>query len=401
MIGSRKFFTWWNALGLLIRLVQRRVAVWLEEITEDLDMTLILALLGGILVGVGIFWRLKQIEANAMAATSGAVARRGGGAGERRTPAAKVKRPTLKAARIKAAEPVAPRETGPSDIATGIRRSNRVLLKIPLEVYGENRKGAHFTEKTHTLVINRNGACFNLRNPLALEDEITVKNLQTGQMCRFRARQLNQELPDGAREWGVECAEAAPNFWGIAFPEAPLENSTVEEETVKVLLECTVCHFREFADLTLPQYRAAVEKKSMARYCMWCGLDMEWGFVIVEEEGGQKGSPALKESGAPVAAPTGEERRRDERWIARLPLAIRHEDGREEFTITENVSGSGICCHATMELQVGDRVFATLESDQGSGEQERCSEIMWRRGLSEKGTILYGMRFETEESRPN
>ena len=344
-------------------------------------MNLFIALLGVTMVAVGIFWRLRKIEVQAKAGATLGMARHRRGAQPRRPSASKASRQARKAAEAEGAEAEAPHETAPSAIGQAFRRGNRVLLRIPLEVSGTDLVGNPFTERTHTLNINRKGASFVLRNSLCPEAQMTVKNLQTGQSCRFRACRAKQDLPGGLSEWGVECVDPAPIFWGISFPEATVDPSA-EEENIGSLLECTVCSYREMTQLTLSQYRTIVEETSLARYCSWCEEVTGWEFAVA------------------VSLPSDAEKCRKERRIARLPISIRHEDGREEFTIAENVSKSGVCFAANMELEVGDRVFLTLESDEGSGEVETRAQIMWRRRLSEKGGNLYGLTFDHGESRP-
>jgi hypothetical protein len=359
-------------------------------------MSLFLFLLGITLVAVGILWRLSEIEVRS---TAGPPRVGTGRAAEaQRSSAPKFLPRTLKAAGAKVAGTEATYTTAPSAMAQRLRRSDRVLLRIPLEVSGTNLEGNTFTERTHTQDVNRNGASIVLRNSFLPGGQMTVKNLQTSQSCRFRACRASQDLPGGLREWGVECLDPAPNFWGITFAVSP-EDASLEEENVSSLLECTICHCRELAKVTLSEYRAIVQRTSSARFCVWCGTGTEWKFAIVEEGAGARASEAPK--GQEVAASLGsvEEVRLEDRRIVRLPISIRHQDGREEFTITENVSSTGVCCAANMELNTGDRVFVRFVSDQGPGEVEFPAQIMWRRTLNEKRGILYGMKLQRDPSR--
>ena len=268
------------------------------------------------------------------------------------------------------------------------------MLKIPVEVSGTNLESKSFSERTHTQAINRNGASLIIQNSLPPDGQITVKNLQTGQSCRFRACRAIQDLPGGLREWGVECLDPAPNFWGISFPESTHE-AYVEEETVGSLLECTTCHCREMAKLPLSEYRTMVQKISSVRHCAWCGAETDWKFAILGEDVDATGPPGLKGQEVAVLRVKGQH---EERRIARLPISIKHEDGREEFTIAGNVSRAGICCAAKMDLQVGDHVLLWLPSDQGSGEAEFGAQIMWVRKIHEGGKFLYGMKLERDAS---
>ncbi len=364
-----------------------------DSVKRQANMNLLIGLVGVILVAIGIFWRLRVMKARAKAGDSLGMPRRGSVAQPRQTTGSSASQKAPKAAAAKRAEAEAPKETAPTTEAEEARRSDRVLLKIPLDVSGIDLKGNSFTERTQTRVINRNGASFVLHHSLQPDAPMTVKNVQTGQSAKFRARQVNQDLPGGLREWGVECIDpAAPHFWGISFPEP-----VAEEKAVGAVLECAVCRYREMTGLTLSEYRSTVGKASFPRLCLWCGKETDWIFAVIEdiEEPVFPGS----ESEAPAVSPlTGAEKRGTERRIVKMPILIRHNDGREELTITENLSKSGVSCAANLELEVGDRVSLTLESNEGSGRAESRAQIRWRRGLGEKRGFLYGMMFARKES---
>jgi hypothetical protein len=348
-------------------------------------MVAVVGLLGGLLVVIGLVWRAKEMGSRDTAGRS---------PDRRRQPDRRRSSGTKRLQwKLKTEEANPPETISSSALAQSPRRSARVVLKLPLEVSGIDLEGRSFNERSHTLVINRNGASIALRNSTAPGARIKIKNLQTSQTCKFRVCEGTEKLPGGLREWGVDCVDPAPNFWGISFPETPQDS---KEETIGSLLECTGCHCREMTKLSLSDYRTTVRRTSLARFCTWCGKETEWKFAVVVEDAGETASPALKEAEEGGSLPPGGERRRDERRIARLPISIRHEDGREEFTTTENVSRSGVCCAATMQLAVGDHVFLRLVSDQGTGEVEFRAEIRWRRRINEKRGNLYGMKMERD-----
>jgi hypothetical protein len=281
--------------------------------------------------------------------------------------------------------------TTPSATALGRRRSDRVLIKIPIEVTGEDLEGNSFMELAHTMVINRNGASFVLPNAIMPGQEIMIKNLQTVQSCRFRACRGSKDLPGGLREWAVECLDPAPNFWRISFPGFP-EKASPTEETSACLLECVVCHYREMTRVTLSEYRSTVEQTSLARNCIWCGEQTEWKFAVIEDHGEATSSQDAQDWETAVSLASGVELRREERRIVQLAISIRHDDGREESTTTEDVSKSGIRCCANMSLKVGERAVVVLAAGEVPGEGEFRAQIMWRREIDEDKGFLYGMK---------
>ncbi|HXW16513.1 MAG TPA: PilZ domain-containing protein [Terriglobia bacterium] len=344
-----------------------------------------LAVVVASLVGAGIIWRLRQTGARRGAPG------RGHSAQPRQSFTLSPTQQALKALVPKDPDANSPDSTAASAMGRPSRRSDRVLIRIPLEVTGKDVAGNSFTERAHTMVINRNGASFVLRDSLVPEEQITVKNLQSGQSCRFRARAGAKDLPGGLREWGIECLDPAPNFWGISFPELQ-EQTSVDEETSGCLLECTVCHYREMTRVALKEYRTTVEKTSLTRNCIWCGRQTEWKFALIEGDVEATSSPSLQDWEVAASLSSGMELRREERRIVQLPISIRDREGREESTITENVSRSGVCCAANMELNIGDRVFVKLASNEWSGEVEFRAQIIWCRESDEKRGNLYGLK---------
>jgi len=96
------------------------------------------------------------------------------------------------------------------------RRSQRILLSIPVAVSGQRPNGAPFTERTRTFVVNAHGALVELREPVLVGQRLRVKNLATNEEMNCKVADINpgSNLP----EVGVEFAEACPRFWRVAFP---------------------------------------------------------------------------------------------------------------------------------------------------------------------------------------
>ena len=278
----------------------------------------------------------------------------------------------------------------PTIVAQEQRRSERILLMIPVEVEGIDVNGASFTERTRTFSINRNGAYISLKNVPQQGDDISVTNLGTRTTCIFRLCESGKDPSGEITAWGIECLEPEVNFWQIRFPEKPAE--PLPETTIAVLIVCDSCRTREVADLTVPQYHEMLDQERMTRDCPDCGKPTEWRFILVES--------AEAVAGEAPSLPTGEENRRAKRIVAKLPIRLRHpEDDRVEDAVTENVSRSGVCCAALMELNVEEVILVTLEPGaEPGGEEEIPARIKWRRSMGEDRKTLYGIRLERKSS---
>lgn len=271
------------------------------------------------------------------------------------------------------------------------RRTERVLLQIPIEVKGTDAAGRPFKEKTHTLVINRHGARIALKTSVLPEARLIITNRQSAMTCPFRVvGRTGKSLGEGP-EWGVECLEPGVNFWGIFFPEKVAVQA--EQELIDALIECGVCSFRELAQLTLDEYRSIITQGTLRRDCPECGGVTEWRFGFAEGEP-EEAEPVRPS--APRVAPTadGTERRRAKRLTIKLPVRVRLQDGSQEVARTENLSKTGVCFISSLMIRPQDRVFLTVGYTPGGEQEEVAARLVWRRELEGGGKALYGVRLE-------
>ncbi len=272
------------------------------------------------------------------------------------------------------------------------RRTERVQLKIAIDLSGKGADGQPFRERTFTLVINRHGARISSKSPLQPGSQIIITNLERGVACPFRVIRWLIEAEGGSCEWGVECLEPESNFWGIVFPKA--EKITPERGVVHALLECPACHGRELARWTIQHYQAVAAQSSFERWCVKCNKTTAWFFGPVEE--GPRGFAPGQEvtRGKPSPQPAGAERRRAKRLAIKLPVRVRLQDGREEITTSENYSKTGVCFVSKLGAKEGDRVRVTVPFSPGDDDRGVPAWIIWRRPLGEGSGHLYGVQFE-------
>jgi len=102
------------------------------------------------------------------------------------------------------------------------RRSQRVLLRIPVQVIARGRDKAPVSEMTHTAVVNAHGGLIYLTLRVNIGQMIILKNPETNeeQLCRVARA---DPAPDGRTEVGIEFVKPAPNFWRVAFPPSDWE----------------------------------------------------------------------------------------------------------------------------------------------------------------------------------
>jgi PilZ domain len=107
------------------------------------------------------------------------------------------------------------RET--SWLATNRRRSQRVLVKIPVRVSGQVGVGSQFEEETYTLAISVHGALIVVAAPMYRGQRFTLSNPQTKAALECVVVHIDR-FPGEQIHVGVEFMLPNPTFWRVAFP---------------------------------------------------------------------------------------------------------------------------------------------------------------------------------------
>ena len=97
------------------------------------------------------------------------------------------------------------------------RRSQRILLSIPIRVSGSRHDGHRFAEESHTLVVNAHGALILLAEEVIPGQIVTIFHLKTGERCDCKIVEVGARH-ENKREVGIELVEHSPKFWHVGFP---------------------------------------------------------------------------------------------------------------------------------------------------------------------------------------
>jgi len=92
------------------------------------------------------------------------------------------------------------------------RRSERVLLNVPILVQGGTTSRQPFQEETHTLVVNAHGALITMATQVRPGDTLMIlnKNTQEVELCRVA---FLGPTHAGKTQVGIEFTRPAANFW--------------------------------------------------------------------------------------------------------------------------------------------------------------------------------------------
>lgn len=100
---------------------------------------------------------------------------------------------------------------------TGTRRSERVLLDVPVVVRGDSADHYEFREETFTVTVSAHGALIMLENKVALGQKIVVMNPKNWDEQECRVAYIGPDRA-GLAQVAIEFPRPAPDFWSLEMP---------------------------------------------------------------------------------------------------------------------------------------------------------------------------------------
>ena len=104
---------------------------------------------------------------------------------------------------------------GPAGV--GRRRSQRVLMQVPVRINGSDAQGRAFEEFTETLAINAHGALVLLEARVTSGSAVQMRHKRTGEEQECHVVFLGP-VRGGKAEIGLEFSTPRPAFWRVSFP---------------------------------------------------------------------------------------------------------------------------------------------------------------------------------------
>jgi len=99
------------------------------------------------------------------------------------------------------------------------RRSERVMLQIPIVVSTESVEGEQMEEETQTMVVNAHGGLVKLQMDVMPGQPIVLRHPRSGVEAEARVVRV-ENPPGGFTAVGFEFYEVSPKFWPVEFPPA-------------------------------------------------------------------------------------------------------------------------------------------------------------------------------------
>ena len=101
----------------------------------------------------------------------------------------------------------------------GKRRSERVLLDVPLFIEGKAEGAQDFKEETFTLTVSAHGALIVLAAKVSLGQTVRLTNLKNKDQHEATVAFLGPPYA-GLATVGIQFSQPAPEFWAITSPPA-------------------------------------------------------------------------------------------------------------------------------------------------------------------------------------
>lgn len=277
------------------------------------------------------------------------------------------------------------------------RRSNRLMLTVPLRVQGTEANGAPFKEEARSLTLNRHGARIQIARPLRTGQILRLVNLVARHEADFRVVGPVAPPTEKGGEWAVECLKSKDNIWGIQFP--PLAEGDTPEP--QALLECRKCHTVALLPVSLVEVDVLETSGILSKHCEHCKVVSPWGYA--EKQVAMEGPPGeaamVEEAQAVVRASiTSADKRRHRRITLQLPVLVRDYYGGVEISKSENVSRGGFCFASDKGYLVGQGITVACPYNPTSQDIEVHARVVRRREVEGTQRKVYGVRYDPQAS---
>ncbi len=271
-------------------------------------------------------------------------------------------------------------------LSDGLRQSDRVRFRMPVEASWVSSAGATVTQNAETLLVSRNGGVLRLTEKLSMGQELHLRrSLDGDQWKNTRARvvaEIDQDPPNHFI-YAVHILDPRADFWDIEFP-APHK---AEEALARLLMECSFCQRREVVYLDELQLKSFEVRKCVARVCKLCDSPSIWiesQSEIRDPENGAHGT-TIEERVIP--------RRNRTRIKARVLACIRHRGFQEEIAVCEDLSKGGLSFRSRNQYPEGSRVEVAVPFTPGTGAIFVPIRIVFSQAIPTAGLYRHGAAY--------
>jgi hypothetical protein len=256
------------------------------------------------------------------------------------------------------------------------RRSDRVLVALPINLTATDSNGVRFTEACFTEMVSLHGASVALPRRASAEHPVTLQRRSLD--LQVQARILGQlGIRPGFHVYGIAFTEDAPNFWGINFP--PLDQS--DESWARTLLMCPECGKKLIFALNEIEYRVFSANQRLSFGCETCGHNVSWKPV--------PNQPTLATAGS---LPEEIDNRKHTRTRMKAMACIQ-ESGRDDDVVEVlDISRGGVSFRGPRAYPVNSWIHFAVPYTPGAANIFVPGRIAWRKDL-EGNCYEYGVQY--------
>jgi PilZ domain-containing protein len=267
------------------------------------------------------------------------------------------------------------------------RRSDRLLLTVPLVVTRTDSQGRPFKEDARTVILNRHGALIQIARPLSTGQRIRITNTLCHREAEFSVVGPVAPRTELGGQWGVECLNGMVDIWGIQFP--PPSGNPGEPSA---LLECRKCRTAELKRVSLIEVEVLETSGILNKLCENCGTNTPWGYA--EKQLAMSAPPGEARMLAESGFTRPSDHRRHARVSMQLPILVRDYYGGVEIAKSENVSKGGFCFLSEKTYHVGAGIMAVCPYTPAEQSIEISSRVVRSKEIPGSQGKVYGVRYE-------
>jgi PilZ domain len=272
-----------------------------------------------------------------------------------------------------------------STLSDGLRQSDRISFRMPVEASWATAAGATFTQTVETLLVSRNGGVLRFTEKLETGQELHLRRHLEGDQWKSTRARVVAEIDQDASGflYAIHILEPRNDFWDIDFP-SPHKG---EEALARLLMECSFCQRREVVYLNEMQLKSFEVRKCIARHCRHCDAPSIW-VESVSELGPVEGDAAAGSMEERIIP-----RRNRTRVKARVLACIRRRGFAEEVVVCEDLSKGGISFRSRNRYPEGSRVEVAVPFTPGSGAIFVPIRIVFSQAIPTAGLYRHGAAY--------
>lgn len=269
--------------------------------------------------------------------------------------------------------------------ADGLRQSDRIDFRMPVEASWFGDSGATFKRAATTMLVSKNGGVLRLAERLAAGQELTLRRQQDGDVWKSARARIVAEIDQDSEGflYAFQILEPRADFWDIEFPAL----NKADEAVARLLMECSFCERREVVYLNPLELKSFEMRKCVARVCSQCVAPSIW----IEAQS-EMPAPTVEGYVANIDQHVVPRRKRA-RVKTRVLACIRRRGFEEEIAVCEDLSKGGLSFRSRNQYVEGARVEVAVPFTPGSGAIFVPVRIVFSVALPSAGLFKHGAAY--------